>query len=147
MPYTADRSHFHDLIERALDVEEIKSLLNRTHLDRETLRKSIMENANQIWEAAAKEIIEHDLLETRIEKREKEAAATPAILKLLASIYRFLRFVFLFRRDINSKKMPEELKVAKSNADDAVIRFGILPQLRRILDDAFWKSEGKRSDK
>ena len=138
MLYTTDQSRLNALIERALETEEIKHSLGKFALDREILRKSLLENANQVWEAAAKEIAEYDIKRRRIEKLKSEAAP-PAFLKPLIWIYRLLRSVLLPKSDVDAG-MREELEIAKSKADEAVIRFGIIPRLRSIINEEFWKS-------
>ena len=135
MPYTVDESRLYALIERALDTEEIKGSLNKVPLDRETLRKSVAENANQIWEEAMEEIAEYDLLEMRIKKSGEKP---PAFFKPLVLIYRLLRSVFQPGNDVDSR-MREKLEVARLKADEALIQSGIIPQLRSIINKAYWR--------
>lgn len=138
MSYTSDQTRLNDLIERALKREEIKNELSKVNIDQDILRKSLLENANQIWEAAARELAEYDITRRRIEKLKAEAAV-PTFFKPLVDIYRWLRKVLLSKSDVDVE-MCKELEIAKSNAEEAVIRFGIIPRLRGIINEAFWKS-------
>ena len=62
MPYIDDISRFESLIKGALETEEIKKWLAETSLDQEQLRSVALESVNEIWDAAARQIGEYDIL-------------------------------------------------------------------------------------
>ena len=139
MSYTTDQTRLNDLIERALKREDVRNELSKVSIDQDILRKSLLGNASQIWEAAARELAEYDITRRRTEKLKAEAAV-PTFFKPLVYIYRWLHKVLLSKSDVNVE-MCKELEIAKSKAEEAVIRFGIIPQLRGIINEAFWKSK------
>lgn len=127
MPYPADKSHLYELIDQAMNSEEIRDSLKKIPIDYDTLRESVMKNANHIWEAAAKQITEVDLLEMR---RKKILTRVPPFLRPLFN--QLLRSIF-----ISGNK---ELEIARYKADQALVQYGIMPQLRGILNKVFWGS-------
>ena len=136
MSYPADKSHLYALIEQAMNAEEIRDSLKRVPIDYDTLRESAMENADRIWEAAAEQIKEVDLLEIR---RKKMLTRVPAFFRPLFYIYQLLRSIFISGSSGDSK-ITEDLEIARYKADEALIQYGIMPQLRGILNEVFWGS-------
>lgn len=126
MSYTADKSHLDELINRAMDSDEIKEALERLPIDYDNLRKSVLEYEDRIWKAAAQQVVEVDLFEIR---RESALANVPAFVRPLAG--------FLYSLLLSDRK---NLEMARYKADEAVIRYGIIPQLRATLNKVFWES-------
>ena len=121
MPYLINEIHLYKLIDRALDKEEIQDLLQKTPMDRDTLREAVFEYADLILEAGAKQIMDYDLLEIRREK-------IPFLLRPFILLYRLLRTMFTNVNEMDSDR---------DKVDEALIRYGIIPQLRRIVNNSF----------
>ena len=129
MSYLRDVSHLNELIERSIKTEEIQKTLKNIRVDHDVLIESVVKNTNSIWGAAADQIEEVNLIERR---QERILARIPFFIKWLFAVFPSLRSLFIDKRDLEN---------ARNKADDAIIYYGIIPQLRIILNKTYWESK------